>query len=103
MSETGGFGGVYVAGYKTYWSFATAKGTTAEDLMDFYSADLGGWRRANWGRSFATAERSVCYQGSLASICVRWLTNFDQRNRRGVPFQIAIDSQAYAHRDTPPW
>ena len=101
--EAGAFGGLYIAGYKTSWSFATEPGTTALDLGNFYRCDLEGWRRANWGRSFATSERSVCYRGSLASICVRWLTNLDRTEPSGLPFQVSIDSRAYAHRDTAPW
>ena len=103
MSEAGGFGGSYIAGYKTYWSFSTSAGTTATDLATFYRGNLEGWRRANWGRSFATGERSVCYRASLASVCVGWLTNLDRRKGSGLPFQISINSQAYADRDTPPW
>jgi hypothetical protein len=60
----------YIAGYRTFTTFRTPAGTKASDLAEFYSGDLEGWRRANWGRSFASSERSVCYRGSLASICV---------------------------------
>jgi hypothetical protein len=93
------FGGSYVAGYKTYRSFFTPKGTQASDLAAFYHGHLRGWRRANWGHSYS-GEQSVCYRGSLASICVRWLTNVDPSQQSGVPFQVAVDSEAYAHPDT---
>jgi hypothetical protein len=89
------FGGSYVAGYKTYKSFFTPKGTQASDLAAFYHGHLKGWRRANWGHSYS-GEQSVCYRGSLASICVRWLPS----QQEGVPFQVAVDSEAYTHRDT---
>jgi hypothetical protein len=74
-------------------------GTQASDLAAFYHSHLKGWRRANWGHSYS-GEQSVCYRGSLASICVRWLTNVDPSQQSGVPFQVAVDSEAYAHRET---
>lgn len=94
-------GGEYIAGYKTYATFLTQRGTTSADLLKFYSADLPGWRRANWGRSFS-GERSVCYRGSLASICARWLESVDPGELGGLPFQVSVDSQAYAHHEASP-
>jgi hypothetical protein len=94
-------GGSHIAGYKTYATFLTQRGRKSADLLRFYSGDLPGWRRANWGRSFS-GERSVCYRGSLASICARWLANVDPGEPGGVPFQVSVDSQAYAHHEGSP-
>jgi hypothetical protein len=99
----GAFGGTYIAGYRTTRSFRAPMGTKFSDLDDFYRGDIQGWRRANWGRSFASGERSVCYWASLASICVRWLPHLDLGELGVAPFQVSVDSQAYADRDTSPW
>jgi hypothetical protein len=84
------FGGYYVESYTTFVSYLTPPETRASDLALFYADDVGRWRRASRGVS-TSGERTVCYGGAIASICVRWFPNFVRNRRSGVPFQVALN------------
>jgi hypothetical protein len=83
------FGGYYVEGYTTFVSYLTPPKTRASDLARFYADDVGRWRRSS--RDFSSGKRTVCYGGAIASICVRWMLNFDRSPRSGVPFQVSLN------------
>lgn len=90
------FGGSYVASYTTFVTYLTPPRTRAADLARFYADDLGSWRRAGRGVSASSdGERSVCYGGVIASVCVRWTRNFDRSRRSGVPFQVRLNQGGY--------
>jgi hypothetical protein len=90
------FGGSFVASYTTFVTYLTPPRIRAADLARFYAGDLGSWRRAGRGVSASSdGERSVCYRGVTASVCVRWTRNFDRSRRSGVPFQVRLNQGGY--------
>jgi hypothetical protein len=94
-NENSPFGGSYVASYTTFVTYLTPARTRASDLARFYADDVGGWRRASRGVSASSGERSVCYRGTTASICVRWSPHFDRSEMSGVPFQVSFNYGGY--------
>jgi hypothetical protein len=85
------FGGYYVKSYTTFVTYLTPPETRASDLAHFYREDVEGWRRSSKDVAKSSEQQTVCYRGTFASVCVRWLTNFDSNYESGVPFQVSFN------------